>query len=62
MKAAIVRIGSIENGIPVNWSFDSYTDIPALSVSGHGILYYGYTVGELEEIWRTTHKDRQQKD
>lgn len=53
MKAAIIRIGRIENGSPVNWSFDSYTNIPALSASGRGILYYGYTVSELEEIMKT---------
>lgn len=50
MRAAIIQIGRIEDGSPINWSFDSYTNIPALSVSGRGILYYGYTVSELEEI------------
>lgn len=38
------------NGDPVDWSFDSYTSIPALNVSGEGILYYGYTVEELAKI------------
>ena len=52
MRAAIIHVGRIEEGSPVDWSFDSYTDIPALSVSGLGILYYGYTVHELEEIAR----------
>ncbi|MEO6000402.1 MAG: hypothetical protein ABIN89_26420 [Chitinophagaceae bacterium] len=52
MKTKIIQIGRIENGSPVNWSFDSYTSIPALSVSGEGILYYGYTARELEEIYR----------
>ena len=50
MKANIIQIGRVENRNPVNWSFDSYTKIPALDVSGKGILYYGYTVEELEEI------------
>jgi len=50
MRAAIIHVGRIENGSPVDWSFDSYTNIPALSVSGLGILYYGYTVNELEDI------------
>lgn len=50
MKAKIVQIGKIVNSNPVNWSFDSYSDIPALSISGKGILYYGYTVEELELI------------
>ncbi len=50
MKANIVQVGSIVNRNPVNWSFDSYTDIPALSISGKGILYYGYTIEELEVI------------
>ena len=50
MRAAIIHVGRIENGSPVDWSFDSYTNIPALSVSGRGILYYGYTVSELETI------------
>ena len=51
MKAKIILIGKIENGNPVNWSFDSYTSIPALSVAGNGILYYGHTAKELEEIY-----------
>ncbi len=50
MKANIVQVGRIVNRNPVNWSFDSYTSIPALSISGKGILYYGYTVEELEAI------------
>ena len=50
MKVKIIRIGKVDNGNPVNWSFDSYTNIPALSVSGEGILYYGYTAIELELI------------
>jgi len=51
MKAKIIQIGKVVNGNPVNWSFDSYTSIPALSVAGDGILYYGYTAKELEEIY-----------
>jgi hypothetical protein len=50
MKANIVQIGRVVNRNPVNWSFDSYTNIPALSISGKGILYYGYTIEELESI------------
>ena len=50
MKAKIIQIGKIINRNPVNWSFESYTLIPALSISGKGILYYGYTVEELELI------------
>ena len=50
MKANIVKVGKVVNRNPVNWSFDSYTNIPALSASGDGILYYGYTVEELESI------------
>lgn len=50
MKANIIQIGRIVEGNPVNWSFDSYTKIPALSISGKGILYYGYTIEELENI------------
>jgi len=50
MKAKIIMVGRVINGNPVNWSFDSYTNIPALNASGFGILYYGYTVKELEEI------------
>ena len=53
MKAKIIRIGKIVNGDPVDWSFDSYTNIPALNVSGEGILYYGYTVEELDNIAST---------
>lgn len=52
MKAKIIRIGKIVNGDPVDWSFDSYTSIPALHASGEGILYYGYTVEELDDIAR----------
>ena len=52
MKTKIIQIGRMENGNPVNWSFDSYTSMPALSVSGEGILYYGYTARELEEIYQ----------
>lgn len=52
MKANILQIGTVENSNPVNWSFDSYTNIPALSISGKGILYYGYTIEELEIISR----------
>ena len=51
MKAKIIQIGTMENGNPVNWSFDSYTNIPALSVAGDGISYYGYSAKELEEIY-----------
>ena len=50
MKARIILIGRVENGNLVDWSFDSFTAIPALSASGKGILYYGYTISELEEI------------
>ena len=50
MKAKIIQIGKVINRNPVNWSFESYTLIPALSISGKGILYYGYTVEELELI------------
>lgn len=50
MKAKIIKVGRVENGNPVDWSFDSYTNIPALDVSGEGILYYGYTIKELEEF------------
>jgi hypothetical protein len=50
MRANIVQIGRVVNRNPVNWSFDSYTNIPALSISGKGILYYGYTIEELESI------------
>jgi len=50
MKAKIIRIGKIVDGDPVDWSFDSYTSIPALNASGEGILYYGYTVEELDKI------------
>ena len=52
MKAKIILIGRVENGNPVDWSFDSFTTIPALTASGAGILYYGYTVEELENIWK----------
>jgi hypothetical protein len=52
MKAKIILIGRVENGNPVDWSFDSFTTIPALTASGAGILYYGYTVEELEQIWK----------
>lgn len=50
MKANIIQKGRIEDGNPVGWSFDSYTNIPALAVSPKGILYFGYTVEELEEV------------
>ena len=50
MKASIIQVGKVEDGNPVDWSFDSYTNIPALDISGMGILYYGYTAKELEEI------------
>lgn len=50
MRAAIIQVGRIENGCPVDWSFDSFTSIPALSASGRGILYYGYTIDELQLI------------
>ena len=50
MKVKIIKTGKIEEGSPVEWSFDSFTTIPALSVSGKGILYYGYTIDELEAI------------
>jgi len=50
MKAKIIMVGRVINGSPVNWSFDSYTNIPALNASGLGTLYYGYTLKELEEI------------
>jgi hypothetical protein len=55
MKAKIIKIGKIEDGNPVEWSFDSFTNIPALSVSGKGILYYGYTSDELEAISKSAH-------
>ncbi len=51
MKAKIIKIGEIENGNPVGWSFDSYTNVPALQMSGRGTLYHGYSVKELEEIY-----------
>ncbi len=50
MKAKILQIGKIVNRNPVNWSFDSYSNIPALNITGKGILYYGYTIEELEWI------------
>ncbi|MEO6001272.1 MAG: hypothetical protein ABIN89_30755 [Chitinophagaceae bacterium] len=50
MKAKIIQIGKIVDRNPVNWSFESYAIIPALSISGKGILYHGYTVEELELI------------
>ncbi|MEJ7770070.1 MAG: hypothetical protein WKF89_19790 [Chitinophagaceae bacterium] len=56
MKAAIIKIGRVVDGNPVGWSFDSYTSIPALSISGQGILYYGYTVQELGRISNETIK------
>lgn len=53
MKANIIQVGRVVEGNLVNWSFDSYTNIPALSISGKGILYYGYTIEELENIERS---------
>jgi|GEM_PF-5709145 len=50
MKANIVQVGRVVNRNLVNWSFDSFTNIPALRASGKGILYYGYTIEELELI------------
>ena len=50
MKAKIIQVGKVVDRNPVNWSFESYSSIPALSISGKGILYYGYTVEELELI------------
>ncbi|MEJ7766961.1 MAG: hypothetical protein WKF89_04065 [Chitinophagaceae bacterium] len=50
MKVKIIQKGQIEEGNPKGWSFDSYTNIPALAVSGKGILYFGYTVEELERL------------
>ena len=53
MKANIIQIGKVVDGNPMDWSFDSYTNIPALNPSGKGILYYGYTAKELEDIAQT---------
>lgn len=50
MKANIIKKGKVEEGNPIGWSFDSFTSIPALAISGKGILYYGYTVEELEQL------------
>jgi hypothetical protein len=50
-KAAILKLGCIEGGIPLHWSFDCADGVPALEILEDGVfLYGGWSVRELQLI------------